>query len=156
MRRKLAIAGFITGLVLLGLFREAFFVHLNYILYYKYFQNGVGYEGVMPLFAPLEVFSYRTLYISKWFITPAFAGLFWFIQKKFIAFLFHEKKPVFWLGMLYLSLLLLAGISLGAGWLLGSLETGYRFSRMFMGLLQSPAPCMVLIPLTYFYKNNSV
>jgi hypothetical protein len=89
MRRKLAIAGFITGLVLLGLFRETFFVNLNYILYYKYFQPGGSYEGVLPVFAPLEGFSYRALYFSKWFITPAFAGLFWFIQKKIKSIIFY-------------------------------------------------------------------
>ena len=76
MGRRFVIAGFIALLVGMGLLRETFFVNLNYILHYKYFEPGAGYEGVLPVFAPLEGFSYRTLYISKWFITLFFAFLF--------------------------------------------------------------------------------
>ena len=155
MNRKLVISLFVIALLALGFFREMFFININSVLYNKYFQPTDEAHIYHPAFSFLTYFSYKTLYISKWFITLAFVALFWLIQKKFIFYLFDEKKAVFWLGMLYLSLLLLAGISFGAGWLFGNLEQGYRFSRIFMGLLQSPVPCMMLIPLTYFYKKQT-
>ncbi|HXB38898.1 MAG TPA: hypothetical protein VNZ49_00055 [Bacteroidia bacterium] len=155
MSRKLKITGFILAMLISGFFREILFVNMNAVLYYKYFQPGEATHLFHENFRFLTAFSYKTLYISKWFITLGFVFLFWFIQKKFIFFLFTEKKAVFWLGMLYLSLLLLAGISFGTGWLLGNLEQGYRFSRIFTGLLESPVPCMILIPLTYFYKKQT-
>jgi len=154
MARKLKIAGFILALLTLGLFRESLFVNINAALYYKYYEPGQENNVVQGFWSFLNSFSYLFLYRSKWVITFAFVFLFWLLQKAFITFLFREKKALFWLGMLYLSLLLLAGISFGAGWLFGNLEQGYRFSRICMGLLQSPVPCMVLIPLTYFYKQN--
>lgn len=155
MKRKISIGLFVIALLVLGFFREMLFVNINSVLYNKYFQPKDYAHIYHSVFGFLTGFSYKTLYISKWFITLGFVFLFWFIQKKFIFYLFAEKKSVFWLVMLYLSLLLLAGISFGTGWLLGNLEQGYRFSRIFMGLLESPAPCMILIPLTYFYKKQT-
>jgi cytochrome bd-type quinol oxidase subunit 1 len=154
MNRKLKIAGFVALLVTMGLFRESLFVHVNALLYYK--RNGEGYPdyAIGSAYQWLDRFSYRTLYTSKWFITPIFAFLFWFVQKKFLLLIFNEKKTSRWLTMLYLSLLLLAGIAFAGGWIFDHLNEGYRFSRIFMGLLQSPVPCMLLIPLTYFYKHN--
>ncbi|HEX7415465.1 MAG TPA: hypothetical protein VF411_15600 [Bacteroidia bacterium] len=103
----------------------------------------------------LNLFSYQTIYIAKWFITPFFAFVYWLIQKKFLFFLFNEKRIERWLGILYLSLFLLAGIFLFTGWALGNINSGYTFSRLFMGLLESPAPCMVLIPAMYLYKKTA-
>lgn len=154
MSRKLKISGFIACLLLLGFFREALFVNINADLYYKRYQPGEETAQITGFYSFLIGFSYWGLYTAKWFITLGMVALFWFLQKKFIAFLFDEKKALIWLSMLYLSLLLLAGISFGTGWLFGNLTQGYRFSRIFMGLLQSPAPCMLLIPLTFFYKQN--
>ena len=154
MSKKFKIVLFVISLVCLGFFRENFFVSLNGVMYNKYF-NPPTYDThvIRPAFRFLNFFSYYTLYTAKWFITPLFACLFWFVQKKFLWFLFHEKKTTLWLSVLYLSLFLLAGISFCTGWLIGHLNDGYRFSRIFMGLIESPAPCMILIPLTYFYKN---
>jgi hypothetical protein len=153
VNRKVKITLFIAGILLLGLFRESLFLNVNAILYNKYYGEP-GAHRISGLYAGLEALSYKTLYISKWFITLAFVAAFWLVQRGFLHILLHEKKALLWLSMLYLSLLLLAAISFGAGWLTGNTEQGYRFSRIFMGLLQSPVPCMVLVPLTYFYKQN--
>lgn len=154
MSRKFKIFLLVALLMFLGFLREYIFVGINAVLYNKYFNTNeydILSEGYLMRF--LEPFSYRTLYISKWFITLLFVFLFWFVQKKFIGFLFPKKKPNHWLGMLYLSLLLLAGISFGTGYLIGHINEGYRFSRIFIGLAESPVPCMILIPLIYFYNN---
>lgn len=154
MGKKTGIAFFVLALILLGLFREMLFLTINAVLYNKYYQAN---EHVGLLLEPVvSVFSYQTLYIAKWFITPLFAFLFWVTQKKFLFFLFQEKKPTTWLGILYLSLFLLAGLFFVAGWALGNINKGYTFSRLFMGLLQSPAACMILIPVTYLYKKTNI
>jgi len=154
MSKKFKIALFSILLIGLGFFRESLFVSINGVLYNKYFTpENVNVHVIRPAFEFFNMFSYQTLYVSKWFITPLFAFLFWFVQKKFLWLLFSEKKTSYWLTVLYLSLFLLAGVSFCTGWLVGHLNEGYRFSRIFMGLLESPVPCMILIPLTYFYKN---
>ena len=152
--RTFKIVLFILSLLCLGFFRENLFVSVNGLLYNKYY-NPIGYEihSIRPAFRFLDVFSYQTLYTAKWCITPLFLLFFWFIQKKFLWLLFHEKNTNTWLRVLYLSLFLFAGISFFTGWLIGHIHDGYRFSRIFIGLLESPVPCMILIPITYFYKN---
>ncbi|HWY38600.1 MAG TPA: hypothetical protein VNY73_08580 [Bacteroidia bacterium] len=157
MIRKGKIILFIVLILCLGFFREYIFVGINGVLYNKYYNPGFyDIHIINPSLRFLNAFSYQTLYVAKWLITPVFVCLFWLLQKKFLTFIFHEKKTTYWLSMLYLSLLLLAGISFFTGWLSGHLNEGYRFSRIFMGLIESPVPCMILIPLTYFYKNINI
>ena len=45
------------------------------------------------------------------------------------------------------------GLEIGIGWLTGSFHRGYTFSRVFLGILQSPLPVMFLIPVHYFAKK---
>src|SRR5437868_5374268 len=104
MNKKLKIALYISLFVFVGFFRESLFVNLNGIMYNKYF-NPPSFDThfIQPAFRFLNFFPYYTLYTAKWFITPLFALLFWFMQKKFLWFLFNEKKTILWLGVLYLS-----------------------------------------------------
>ncbi|HKC69425.1 MAG TPA: hypothetical protein VKG26_14415 [Bacteroidia bacterium] len=139
--------------MVLGFFRESLFVNINSLLYNKLY-NENNPTGWYLLF--LSNASYKTIYIAKWFITPVFACLFWFLQKHLLRIVFNEKKVVKWLGVLYLSLFLLAGIFFVAGWALGDVNKGYVFSRLFMGILQSPIACMILIPIAYLYKQSNV
>ena len=154
MNRKIKIAFFILLLLLLGFFRETLFVSINSVLYDK-FHNENNHHVVWCL-SFLNLLSYQTIYITKWFITPFFAFTYWLIQKKFLFFLFNDKRIEQWLGILYLSLFLLAGIFLLIGWAFGNMDSGYTFSRLFMGLLQSPAPCMILIPAMYLYRKTNI
>ena len=155
MSKKLKLAFFVMLLICLGFFREWLFVSINHVLYNKYY--GAEAEINPDMFTASSrffgLFGYQTLYAAKWIITPLFMLFFWFIQKRFLWMLFLEKNTNLWLRVLYLSLFLLAGISFFIGWAIGYIHEGYRFSRIFIGLLESPVPCMILIPLTYFYKN---
>lgn len=154
MNRKLKAGLFAVPLLTLGFLKEYIFVGMNAQLYNKFYNPEEKYKNIItPPFTLLDGLSYWTVYTIKWCITPLFLFLFWFLQKKLLAILFTEKKSVRWLGVMYLSLLLLAGISFFTGWVAGYIHEGYRFSRIFVGLAESPVPCMVLIPLTYFYKN---
>jgi len=38
--------------------------------------------------------------------------------------------------------------------LLGNINEGYTFSRLFAGIVQSPLPILVLLPVCYLYKKN--
>ena len=154
MSRKIKIFLFVLLLILLGLFRETLFVNVNGVLYNKLYQTNE--HTIIRFLSFISQFSYRSIYMAKWFITPFFAFIFWFVQRQFLWFLFHEKKAIKWLGVLYLSLFLLAGIFFVAGWAFGDLYSGYTFSRLFMGLLQSPVPCMILIPTVYLYKKTNI
>jgi hypothetical protein len=153
MNRKIKIFLFILLLMALGFFRENLFVNINDVLYGKLYNEP---NPIIWYLSFLSNVSYNTVYIAKWFITPFFAFLFWFVQMKLLLVLFNEKKTTKWLSVLYLSLFLLAGIFFMAGWALGDIYAGYTFSRLFMGLLQSPVACMILIPTAYLYKQTNI
>ncbi len=154
MSRKSKIIFFVFVLLALGFFRETLFVSINSSLYDKFYNE--NNHHIVWFLSFIKCFSYRTIYIAKWFITPLFVFLYWFIQKNFLFFLFPEKRIVQWLGVLYLSLFLLAGVFFAAGWVFSNVNDGYVFSRLFMGLLQSPVPCMILIPAMYLYRQTNI
>ena len=153
MERNLKIFFFVVLLLCMGFFRENLFVSINSALYDKFYNEN---NHLVPTYLSfIKLFSYRTIYIAKWFITPLFTFAYWFIQRGFMLLLFNEKKAVRWLTVLYLSLFLLAGIFFVGGLALGNINEGYTFSRLFMGLLQSPVPSMILIPAMYLYKKTN-
>ena len=152
MNKNLKIVGFILSLITLGFLREYLFVSINSTLYYKYTNEFNPHPFVIEKY--FSYFSYNTLYIAKWFITPLSAFIFWLTQRKFLFFLFANKKPIQWLNFLYVVLFVLAGLFFVAGWAVGNLTQGYTFSRLFMGLLQSPVACMILIPIMHLYKKQ--
>jgi hypothetical protein len=154
MSRKIKIILFVFVLLALGFIRETLFVNINSVLYDKLYNENNHFVAWYLSF--ITRFTYQTIYIAKWFITPLFVFFYWFIQRKFLFFLFNKKTVVRWLGVLYLSLFLLAGIFFAAGWAFGQINDGYTFSRLFMGLLQSPAPCMILIPAMYLYRRTNI
>lgn len=140
-------------LIALGFFRENLFVNINDLLFNKRYN---GNNPVAHYLWFLNNVPYKTIYIAKWFITPLFAFLFWRIQKGLLWVVFSEKKLINWLGVFYITLFVLAGICFVTGWALGNINKGYLFSRMFMGLLESPAACMILIPTAYLYKQTNI
>lgn len=154
MGGKIKMALLVCLLLALGFLRENIFVNVNTVLSNKFFNSTEHHTASPYMF--LYAFPYKALYVAKWFITPFFAFIFFYVQHRFLWFLFHEKKTFRWLSVLYLSLFLLSGIFFVTGWALGNIYSGYTFSRMFMGLLQSPVPCMILIPITYLDKYYNV
>jgi len=153
MNRKIKIILFVILLMTLGFFRENLFVNINDVLYNKLYNKN---NPMIWYLCFLQNASYKAVYTAKWFITPFFAFIYWFIQKQLLITVFNEKKIIRWLSVLYLSLFLLAGIFFVAGWALGDINKGYTFSRLFMGLLESPVACMILIPTMYLYKQTNI
>lgn len=129
--------------ICLGFLREYIFVNVNVVLYNKLHNESYPVPYTILFF---NRFDYYTVYAMKWGLTSVFALLFFFAQRYTLKILFPEKIIVKWLFYFYLILLLLSVIAFGAGYLSGNTEGGYRFSRMFMGILQSPVPLMFLIP----------
>src|ERR1700739_1531504 len=119
MNRKVRILLFILLLLLLGFFRETLFVSINSALYDKFYNT--NNHRVVWFLSFLTFFSYKTIYISKWFISPFFVFIYWYTQRRFLLFLFNEKRITHWLTILYLSLFLLAGVFFMTGWAFGKI-----------------------------------
>jgi hypothetical protein len=153
MNNAIKIILLVLLLMTLGFLRENIFVNINDLLYTKNYNEN---NPIIWYLSFLSNASYKTIYVAKWFVTPFFAFMYWFIQMKILLIIFNEKKTTKWLSVLYLSLFLLSGIFFVTGWALGDIYKGYTFSRLFMGLLQSPVPCMILIPTTYLYKQTNI
>jgi hypothetical protein len=143
-KNKIIAVVLILVLIALGFFREYLFVNINVVLYNKL--NGETYT-VVPILSFFEGFSYNSVYACKWIFTGLFSLLFFLLQAELLKRIFAEKNIVKWLLYFYLVLILLAILAFGTGYISGNLESGYRFSRMFMGILQSPVPLMFMIPV---------
>ena len=141
--------------VTLGYFREFFFVHLNIIMFEKY------YNSVSPVQPPAIMnvfrgFSYDTLYYSKYIYTLlwtlVFFGANFFALKKltdtpyFIKLLFYA----------YLLMLSLAFISMVYGYFVnGRLQDDeYTLSRWLLGIAQSPIICLILVASEKLYNKS--
>ncbi len=85
----------------------------------------------------LNLFSYQTIYVAKWFITPLFVLVYWFIQRRFLLLLFQPKKNCILVRRIISFSIFTGRNFFAAGWLLGKTNDGYTFSRLFMGLLLS-------------------
>lgn len=129
---------------LIGFLRDFIFKNTNIHLEAKYLGVDYSTENIMDV---LNKLSYWKIYILKWVLTVVFACLFYisqlFILRKVIKANFVKK----WLNFMYIFLILLSALTLGIGWLADDIERGYTFSRIFMGILQSPLPIMFLLPV---------
>jgi len=151
MKRKGLIAFvFIAVLIVLGFLREFIFVNTNSILYSKYYNEDFPLH---PFFNFFRDKSYNFIYISKWFLTFLFILMYFYAQVLTAKFLLKENILRNWFFFFYLFLVILSVITFGLGWLAGNLNQGYTFSRLFLGILQSPLPIMFLLPVYYFTKK---
>ncbi|MFL5753820.1 MAG: hypothetical protein ACJ76F_10475 [Bacteroidia bacterium] len=149
--KRIKVFALVLLFLLLGYTRDFVFAHTNTVLYNKMHPDE---KYPVPLIMSfLESFGYYTVYGLKWCFTAGFTLFFYLGQRAVLSLIFSEKKTVRWLLYFYLILLLLSAIAFGTGYVLGNLEKGYRFSRMFMGILQSPVPLMFLVPIGIF-KNK--
>ena len=102
----------------------------------------------------LNNFSYFQLYWSKWILTVLFSLAYFIISLKCIKIFFKEKKYLQWTLIVYLFVGVTAFLFYLYGLLFKDMETGYRFSRIMMGLVQSPFVLMVLIPAFQLGKKQ--
>jgi hypothetical protein len=141
--------------VCLGYFREFFFVHLNNILYYKYYNSvsALPIPGVMKLF---DNFSYSTLYYLKYPFTLLSTILFFFASYLTLKKLTGNRQILKILFYVYALLLILAGISMIYGYFINQRlqDDEYTISRWLMGIAQSPIICLILLASEKLYTNQ--
>lgn len=142
------------GLLLLILFtfafvgfsRDFFFKNTNIHLGAKLYEMEYSTHNFMDV---LQNFSYWTIYTLKWIMTILFATLYYFLQRFVLIKTVKANFVKKWLNFMYLFLIILSALALGIGWAFGDVERGYTFSRIFMGILQSPLPIMFLMPVAF-------
>ncbi len=129
-----------------GFSRDFLFKNTNTHLGAKLYEMDYSTHNFMDV---LQNFSYWTIYTLKWIMTILFAALYYLIQRIVLVKTVKANFVKKWLNFMYLFLLLLSALALGIGWVFGDIERGYTFSRIFMGILQSPLPIMFLMPVAF-------
>lgn len=157
MKRRISqILFFLFAFAILGYVREFFFVHLNIIMYAKYYQN----TPVQPLPAimnPFNAFSYDFLYYSKYLFTILFVALFYGLNYLAIKKLTQNNTLVKLLLYSYLVMFVIAAISMLFGYTInGRLQDDeYTLSRWLMGIAQSPIICLILLASEKLYQKTT-
>lgn len=138
----------------LGYSREYFFVHLNNIMYLKYYGHStLAVPSVMSVFNRM---SYETLYYSKYIYTVLCMLLFFSLSYLTVKKLSAEKKLTAFLIYSYAILLFLAGVSMVYGYFVnGRLQDDeYTVSRWLLGIAQSPIVCFILLASEKLYYKS--
>ena len=141
---KFQLSFLVIVLLIIGFFRYFVFENINVLLF-----NSLHHRQyqVPSFFNFMRDWSYSRLYFFKWILTLSFCTVFFFNQWLILKTIFTKKNTRIWLIYFYLILLLLSIVSFGIGYLINNPQGGYLFSRKFMGILQSPVPLMLLIPV---------
>lgn len=134
----------------LGFSRDFIFKNTNVHLAAKYYEMDYSTHNIMDV---LQNFSYWTIYSFKWILTIVFALFYYFVQRFVLLKIIKANFVKKWLNYMYVFLVILSAFTLGLGWCFGDTDQGYTFSRIFMGILQSPLPIMFLMPVAYSVIN---
>ena len=128
-----------------GLYRDAFFRHLNaQISVLEYgtdsfeFQFGLQFMGNMSLAALLKL---------KWIATLGFSLVFFGISCLGIRIWFHRREHYFWLILIYAAAIVLSALAMLVGKISGMQEQWYYFARWMMGAAQSPVLFLIVAAL---------
>ena len=129
----------------LGYFREYFFVNLNNIMYQKYY--GHTELPLSSLLSFCKMFSYKTLYFSKYFLTLFWVGLFYTLNFLCLKKISEQKILLKILTYSYILLLILAAVSMIYGYFINKRfqDDEYTISRWLLGIAQSPIICLILL-----------
>ncbi len=148
--KYLLTAGIVAFMFLMGLKRDFIFVSINKIL-----QNilSIQSHGLSPLKASIVSFTYLALYSLKWYLTIACAFIYLFFGCLSIYILFRKTAYIYWMLVFFASVFLFAFLFILIGSLSGNYSICYVFARKLMGLAQSPALLMILIPAFKLLKD---
>lgn len=131
--------------LVLGFFREFFFVNVNALLYKMYYQDQD--VRVADVVLPLESLGYQNLYWLKYFFTLLSVSAFFGLSLLSIRWIVKQKKVEVFVGYTYLLLVILAALSMGFGYFINNRlqDDEYTLSRWLLGILQSPLPALFFI-----------
>jgi hypothetical protein len=131
-----------------GYFREFFFVHLNRVMYGKYYhRDSYEFESMPAVMFPFLRFSYDQLYWMKYAFTLIWTLIFFLLS--FFAIRTMNSSPLL-LKALYSAYILLmigAAVSMAYGYFFNHRlqEDEYTLSRWLLGVAQSPVICLLLL-----------
>lgn len=156
MKKISQVVFFILLFGCLGYMREFFFVHMNNIMYRKYYNMTTDLEvpRIMHIF---ESFSYDILYYSKYPYTLIWTFIFFACSYVALKKLTASPLALKLLCYAYCLLLLLAGVSMTYGYIANSnlQNDEYTLSRWLLGIAQSPIICLILLASEKLYNNKS-
>lgn len=146
---------FIVLFGVLGYFREFFFVHLNIILFEKYYHSTseAPFPEIMNVF---RNFSFETLYYSKYPFTVLWVSVFFlanfFALKKLSSTIQLTKFLIYAYGVMFA----LVALSYIYGYFFnnGVIDDEYTLSRWLMGIAQSPIICLLLLASEKLYNKS--
>jgi hypothetical protein len=94
-----------------------------------------------------KLFSYKTLYFSKYFLTLFWVGLFYALNFLCLKKISGQKILLKILTYSYILLLILGAVSMIYGYFINKRfqDDEYTISRWLLGIAQSPIICLILL-----------
>ncbi|MGZ4090435.1 MAG: hypothetical protein ACXVNO_06920, partial [Bacteroidia bacterium] len=109
---------FLTVFLVIGYFREFFFVNINRVMYGKFYHSNPYEDDIMPaIMYPFDKLSYATLYYLKYPFTLVWTAIFYFISFITIKKVSTEKIFLKFLTYAYTGILVLAALAMVYGYL---------------------------------------
>lgn len=155
MSKTKGLIAFIFLFAILGYTREFFFVHLNIIMFEKYYQSvsPAPFPEIMNVF---RNFSYESLYYSKYAYTVLWVILYFLANFYALKVLSETKFLRRILQYAYLVMIVIAALSMAYGYFLNNRlqDDEYTLSRWLMGVAQSPIICLILLASEKLYNKS--
>ena len=149
--------GMLVLLIVVGYYREIFFVHVNMQVYMNYYHETDGtYNYHFPewlLF--LKQYSNTELFRIKWIMTVLVFFFYMAVCLLTVWFYFRKKQYSLITIGIHGLLFMVAGIFYTIGKITGKSLEGYTLAREFMGILQSPLVLMILLPTFIISSKNN-
>jgi len=148
---------FLLLFLALGYFREFLFVHINRVMYGKYYNmDPYEYEPMPAIMHVFNKLSYSVLYYLKYPFTIIWTTLFYLLSYITIKKLSTERIFLKFLTYAYLALLVLAACAMAYGYLVNNRlqNDEYTLSRWLLGIAQSPIICLILLAAENLYKKS--
>ncbi|MBL4625497.1 MAG: hypothetical protein JKY42_10215 [Flavobacteriales bacterium] len=153
--RYILIAGITIITIAFGFIRDSLFKHINYQIY----QLETSTDKIIESDLYQLIFknlSLDHLHYSKWILTIAFMIIYYALTTTGIRLIYNTKKYDRLILIIFSTIFVVSGLSYIIGDLSNNLAIGYRFSRLFMGAIQSPFILLILIPGIKFFEDKTV
>ncbi len=141
--RYIIAAAIVVLMFLIGIKRDWIFVSLNKIL-----KSIVESQTIVKSFPEEILLSlfYNILFFVKWYLTIFFSLVYLFFGSLSIYIIYRNKNYIYWMILFFGAVFMFSFIFILVGYLSGHYSICYVFARRLMGLAQSPALLMILIP----------
>ncbi len=150
--KRLFLGLFLLAFILTGFIREFVFVNINYQLSYLYYHD--EYNWVNKHLDFIKSFSYMQLYQAKWVLTFVFSIIYLALSCWLTHFLFKKRRFIKIMIGVFSLFGIIAILAYCTGYLLHDTASGYKFARIFMGIVQSPLIPMILMPAFVFSESK--